>query len=211
MSYVKDFVENLVSKEYPETSIHTGTYKYDGKTYDRVEVFSDGHIIQAFVLMSEEDCKEPPHKFPFYRTYRQWNDYGYLTLPACNVAVKNRQTGKWEIHSASDLKHEITSPDFLNYDEAVKRFKTRWEFSGDRRFRRLTMWLSISGLIIVLLYLFAHILSVNGVFPSIEIPMNATVVTMLIVVILLLFFPWLMPYIKSISVNGFGLEINQEF
>lgn len=210
MNYENGFVKHLLKNGYPETAIHIGTYKYDGKTYDRVEVFSDGHIIQAFVLMSEEHCAKLP-KFPFYRTYRQWNDYGYLTPPACNVAVYNNKKEEWEIHSANDLKLEKTSPNFLNYDEGVKRFNNRWDYSGNRKFQRLTRRLSITGLILLSVYLVAYLLSVNGLLAGIEIPMNASVVTMLVVVALLLFIPRLMPYIKSISVNGFGLEINQEF
>jgi len=212
-TYYRDsFVKNLTEDcKYPIEEIHHNTYKYSGKEYWRIEVFSEGHIIQAFVLMSKTHCEQiEKHKFPFYRTYAQWNDYGYLTLPACNVAVHNEETDKWEIHSASDLKYEITSPAFLNYEEAVKRFNKRWVFFGNRKFKKRVMCRSISCLIIVVLYIAAHIVSVNGLLTGVEIPLNAAVVSLLVVVVLLLFLPPLIPYLKSITVNGFGLELNQD-
>ncbi|MCR5407504.1 MAG: hypothetical protein K6E61_00130 [Bacteroidales bacterium] len=209
--YRDSFVKNLTEDcKYPIEEIHHNTYKYGGKEYWRIEVFSEGRIIQAFVLMSKTHCERlDKHKFPFYRTYAQWNDYGYLTPPACNVAVFNEETEKWEIHSASDLKHEITSPSFLNYKEAVKRFNKRWEFSGNRKFQKRFICLSIICILIVALYIAAYILSVNELLAGVEIPLNAAVVSVLVVVVLLLLIPPLIPYLKSITVKGFGLEFNE--
>lgn len=210
--YRDSFVKNLTEGcNYPREETHHNTYKYNGKEYWRIEVFSEGRIIQAFVLMSKTHCEHlEKHKFPFYRTYAQWNDYGYLTPPACNVAVLNEDTNKWEIHSASDLKHEITSTNFLNYEEAVKRFNKRWEYHGNREFQRRVMFRSIICIIIVALYIAAYICSVNGLLAGVEIPLNAAVVSVFVVVVLLLLIPPLIPYLKSITVNGFGLELNQE-
>lgn len=211
-TYRDSFIKYLTeASKYPEGEIHHNTYKYNGKEYWRVEVFSGGRIIQAFVLMSKTHCRNlEKQKFPFYRTYAQWNEYGYQTLPACNVAVYNDSTNDWEIHSASDLKHEITSPTFLNYEEAVKRFNKRWDFSGNRKFQKRVQLLSIICLIIFVLYIAAFILSANGLLPGVEIPLNAAVVSVLAIVALLLLIPPLIPYLKSITVNGFGLELNQE-
>lgn len=210
--YRDSFAEFLVKTcKYPSKQVHANTYKYDGKEYGRVEVFSDGRIIQAFVLMSETHCREmEKHKFPFYRTYAQWNDSGYLTPPACNVAVHNDKTNEWEIHSASDLKYEITATKFLNYKEAVERFNIRWDFSGNRKFQRRVKCLSLIYLTIVALYIAAHILSVNGLLAKVDIPLNAAVVSMLVVMMLLLIIPPLIPYLKCITVNGLGLELNQD-
>lgn len=206
------FAEFLVNTcKYPIKEVHTNTYKYGGKEYGRVEVFSDGLIIQAFVLMSETHCRGmEKQKFPFYRTYAQWNNYGYLTPPACNVAVHNEVTDKWDIHSASDLKHEITSEKFLVYKEAVKRFRERWEYHGNKELHSRVICRSAISITIVALYAAAYILSVNGTLSGVEIPLNAAVVSVLVIVVLLLFIPPLIPYLKSITVNGFGLELNQD-
>lgn len=202
------YLENIC--KYQSKNVHANTYKYNGKEYGRVEVFSEGRIIQSFVLMSKTHCESlEKNKFPFYRTYAQWNDYGYLTPPACNVAVFNEKTDKWDIHSASDLKHEITSPTFLNYDEAVKRFNDRWEYHGNKELQRRVMYRSIISIIIVALYVAAHICSVNGVLAGVEMPLNAAVVSVLVIVVFLLLIPPLIPYLKSVTVNGFGLEFNQ--
>ena len=105
-SFREKFVDFLHNKcKYPLESIRINTYKYDEKEYGRVEVLSNGYIIQAFVLMSVEHCRSMD-KFPFYRTYSQWNNNGYLTPPSCNVAVFRPELEKWEIHSSSDLRLE---------------------------------------------------------------------------------------------------------
>ena len=194
--------------KYPFESIRVNTYKYDGKEYGRVEVLSDGCIIQAFVLMSEEHCNSLD-KFPFYRTYYQTNDYGFITPPACNVAVYNQGTDKWAIHSASDLKHEITSPSFLNYDEALRRFRERWSYIGNKKLARQIGWISTCFLVAVTLYFVAHIMSSNDLLFGVDFPLNVNVISIIVVMMILLLLPPLIPYIRSISIKGIGVELSQ--
>ncbi|MBR6054066.1 MAG: hypothetical protein IKP46_01850 [Bacteroidales bacterium] len=210
--YKELFAEFLVKTcKYPETEIHTGTYKFSGREFDRVEVSSGGRIIQAFVLMNKEKCdKQEKHSFPFYRTYYQWNDSGYLTPPTCTVAVYREKTDEWEIHSASDLRLEFTSPTFLNYKEAVKRFNKRWDYSGNMKLKKVIRCLSYSSLTFIGSYFITFILSSNGLLPGVVIPMDSAIVSVMAVMILLLILPALIPYIKSFRINSVGLELNQD-
>ena len=204
------FVKYLQEKhKYPERAIRANTYKYAGKEYARVEVVSDGYIIQAFVLMDENTCGKTD-KFPFYRTYFQRNEYGYNTPPACNIAVYHPKNEKWTIHSSSDLKHELTSPSFLNYDSAVERFRKRLKNVGNENLGKLVKWFSWVYMGFLFLYFVAYLLSVNGLLGNVEIPLNTIVVIILIFILVLLLLPKLLPYIKSITIHGLGLEFNQE-
>lgn len=209
-SYIKQFMDYLrKERNYPECKIRSNTYKYDGKEYGRVEVMSEEYVIQAFVLMSPEQCKiQDKHKFPFYRTYNQWSDSGYLTPPACNVAVYYQD--KWEIHSASDLKVELTSPNFLNYDAAVKRFNKRLGYVGNKKLRRVFKRLSIAYIIIVGLYIAAYAMSINGLLGDVKIPLNSEVIALLILIMVLLLLPPLIPYVKSITIRGLDIDLIQD-
>lgn len=207
--YVDLFVEYLQNGcGYPKCAIRSNNYKYDGKEYERVEVLFGGYIIQAFVLMSAEHCQSLD-KFPFYRTYNQWDDKGKLTPPACNVAVNVSGTKEWEIHSSSNLRYEITAPDFLDYSAAVSRFQKRLHFLGNERLMKMVSRLSKLSLSIVFLYITAHILSFNEFLCGVIIPLNAEVVSIIILLVILVLLPPLIPYIKF-SYNGLGLEVNQD-
>lgn len=209
--YVDLFVEYLQKDcGYLDRNIRKNTYKYDGKEYGRVEVLSDGYVIQAFVLMSAEHCRNLDKRFPFYRTYSQWNDYGFLTPPACNVAVYRPELDKWEIHNSSDLKLELTSPTFLNYDAAVERFNRRLAFVGNKKLKRVVSRLSFSYLAIVAIYVTAHILSANGLLCDFDLPLNSAVISVFVISMILLLLPPLIPYIKSITIKGISLDLNQD-
>ncbi len=208
MSYTELFVKHLHKKcKYPKEVIRINTYKYYGKEYGRVEVFSEGYVIQAFVLMSEDHCRSLD-KFPFYRTYSQWNDYGRLTPPACNVAV-NKGGEEWEIHSSSDLRHEITDPYFLNYDKAVERFNKRLNFFGSKKLMGRVSILSYIALGVVLLYVAVYLLSINGHLSGFTIPMDSVFVGILILVVILILLPPLIPYLK-IKYGDISMEVNPE-
>lgn len=202
--YIELLIKHLLEKGYHRTDIHTSTYKYNGKEYDRVEVLNEGYVIQVFVLMSAEHCRKLD-KFPFYRSYNQWNDFGYLTPPACYVAVYISDDN-WEYHNSSDLRLELTSPSFLNYNEAVERFKKRLSFCGNKKLRKKIRCLSISYLLCVLLYLAAHVLSFNGLLNT-KIPLDSAITSVLILIMILLLVPPLIPYIKSITIKGLSFDI----
>ena len=207
--YVDLFVEFLKKDcGYRKSTIRTNTYKYDGTEYGRVEVFSDGYVIQAFVLMSPEHCRSLD-KFPFYRTYSQWNDSGKRIAPACNVAVYIPEKDEWEIHGSSDLKHEIESSDFLNYDKATERFQKRLHFIGNEKLTKKVRLVSMTSIIIVALYICAHVLSINGLFSDVIIPLNSEILSILILVVILILLPPLIPYLK-IKWNEASLEVNEE-
>lgn len=207
--YREQFAGYLHEKcKYPFESIRVNTYKYDGKEYGRVEVLSDGYIIQAFVLMSEEHCRSLD-KFPFYRTYFQANDYGFITPPACNVAVYCQGADKWLFYSSSNLRHEITSSSFLNYDEALRRFRERLNFIGNKQLAKKIGWISTCFFVAVTLYFIAHILSSNDLLFGISVPLNMNVISLIVVMMILLLLPPLIPYIRSISIKGIGVELKQ--
>lgn len=200
------FTEYLINKcKYPSESIRTNLYKYDCKEYERVEIINDGAIIQAFVLMSPTHV-EQIDKFPFYRTYYQRNEYGTIVTPACNVAVYNEKSGTWDIHSPKDLKHELTSPDLLNYDKAVNRFRKRFNQIGNEKLASILKRLSISAAIIIGLYFIAYFLYLNELLFGIIIPMNSYVISITIILLILVFVPPLIPYIKSIGYKDYGVE-----
>lgn len=207
--YVELFVEYLHNGcGYPKCAIRSNTYKYDGKEYGRIEVLFGGYIIQAFVLMSEEHCQSLD-KFPFYRTYSQWGDNGKLTPPACNVAVYVSGTKEWAIHSSSNLRYEITASDFLDYSAAVSRFQKRLHFIGNEKLMKIVSRLSILSISVVLLYVTAHILSFNECLWGVIVPLNAEVVSIIVLLVTLVLLPPLIPYIK-IKYNGLSLEVNQD-
>lgn len=209
MGYTEKFVRFLHKEcKYNKEAIRTNTYKYDGQEYSRVEVLSGGYIIQAFVLMDKDHCRKQ-EKFPFYRTYSQWNDYGRLTPPACNVAVYNEFNEKWEIHSSSDLRHEITDPNFLNYDKAVERFEKRLHFFGSKKLMGRVSILSYVALGLVLLYVAAYLLSINGYLWGVFIPMDSVFAGILVLVVILILLPPLIPYLK-IKYGEVSMEINPE-
>ena len=205
--YVDLFVEYLQKKcRYPGSAIIKTTYRYDGKEYDRVEILEDELIIQAFLLMSEDHCLQLD-KFPFYRTYSQRNTYGYLVTPACNVAVYDEKNDKWHFYSPSNLRVELTGASLLNYDKAKERFEHRFNYLGNEKIWTTIKRLSLVLLCIIVLYVVAHILSVNGYLGAFTIPLDATVVSIFVILVCLLIIPQLIPYIRSLNVGNVGIEI----
>ena len=205
--YVDLFANYLQEKcKYPESAIIKTTYRYDGKEYDRVEVLDNELIIQAFVLMSEKHCSDLV-KFPFYRTYSQRNTYGYLVLPACNVAVYDESNDIWHIYSANNLRVELSNPSFLNYEKAKERFEKRFNYLGNYELWKIIKRLSIALLCIVVLYAIAHIMSINGLLGGLIIPLDATAISFFVILVCLLLLPPLIPYIRSLTVGSVGLEL----
>lgn len=208
--YADKFAEYLRETcRYPESSIGKNTYRYGGKDYDRVEVMDGELIIQAFVLMSGQEC-ENLDKFPFHRTYYQRNVYGFLVNPACNVAVYDEEHDKWHIHGTNNLRHELTSPTLLDYDKAKGRFAKRFSYLGNDELRKTVRRLSIGLLCVVILYVTAHILSINGLLGDFSIPLDATTVSIFIVLMCLLLIPPLIPYIRSLTVGQVGIELRDQ-
>ena len=209
-TYYIDLFANYLHDEckYPKENIRKNTYKYDGKEFGRVEVLSGEYVIQAFILMSD-DVRRNQGRYPFYRSYYQRNDYGYLTPPACNIAVYYADTKKWAIYSSSDVKHELESPNFLNYDAAVKRFMNRLTYIGNEKLAKCVKWLSISLLIAVIMYVVAHILSINGLLGDVLIPLDSNCVGIISIITVLVLLPPLIPYIRSVTIGNVGVEINQ--
>lgn len=206
MGYVDNFIQFLVENHnYNKSTIVKSTYRYDGRKYGRVEVMHNGMCIQAFVLMSEKHLRSL-ETFPFYRTYYQHSEYGYIITPACNVAV-NHQSRGWVIHSANNLRAEINSPDFLNYDKAIERFGNRFSYLGNAKLSKIIKRLSIGLMTVVVIYFIAHVLSLNGFLGGIEVPLNEVVCTFFITIGLLLLLPPVIPYIKSITIKSFDIGV----
>lgn len=194
--------------KYPTKSLRADTYKYDSHEYYRIEVLSGGYVIQAFVLMSDDRCQNLD-KFPFYRAYNQRNDYGFLTPPACYIAVNNSNPDDWSIHNSSDLRHELTSFTLMNYKAAVERFMNRLKFHGNKKLVKDVTFSSLCALAVIVLYYAAHILSINGVLHRINIPFNGSVFSILTLIAILLILPPLIPYIKF-QYHELSLEVNQD-
>lgn len=208
--YVDLFVEYLQKKcGYPESAIIKTTYRYDGKEYDKVEVMDNELIIQAFVLMSKNHCSDLV-KFPFYRTYSQRNTYGYLVLPACNVTVYDESNDIWHVYSANNLRVELSNPSFLNYEKAKERFEKRFNYLGNYELWKRIKMMSIGLLCVVILYVTAHILSINGLLGDFNIPLDATSVSIFIIMVCLLLIPPLIPYIRSLTVGHVGIELRDQ-
>ena len=169
--------------KYPTRSLRTDTYKYDSHEYYRVEVLSGDYVIQAFVLMSDDQCQNLD-KFPFYRAYNQRNDYGFLI-------------------------NEITSSTLMNYRAAVERYMNRLKFHGNNRIVKDVSFSSLCALAIIVLYYAAHILSINGVLRNTNIPFDGSVLSILTLIAILLILPPLIPYIKF-QYHELSLEVNQD-
>lgn len=205
-NYTKLFIEHLRDKcKYPAEAIVSSVYKYDGKEYGRVEVYNEeGIIVQAFVLMSE-DQMNGYEKFPFYRTYYQRNRYGYIVNPACNVAVYDGK--EWHFRSSTNLRHEITQPDFLVYAKAVERFRERFAYLGNRELAQKITKRSFGIIAVIVVYGLAHLISINA-HCSIIIPFDSTTIKVALILIALLILPPLIPYIKSITIKDVSVELN---
>ena len=148
-------------------------------------------------------------KFPFYRTYSQRSQYGYLVPPACNVAVYGSDD-MWHIHNAANLRVELKSPGFLNYDKAADRFEKRYKYLGNKCLYKAVQWISIVLLFVILLYFVAHILSTNGQLGEVIIPLDAAVISLFVIIVCLLLLPVLLPYIRSLSVGVVGFDFKEE-
>ena len=98
----------------------------------------------------------------------------------------------------------------MNYKSAVKRFKDRLEFSGNKKLRRVVKTISITYLIVVALYFAAYAMSINDLLCYVVIPMSSEVISVLILIVILLLLPPVIPYIKSITINGLGLDLTQD-
>lgn len=207
--YINFFTKYLLSKGYPAETIFKNKYRYDGRDFGRIEVSDgDGSIIQAFVFMSKENFP-PSGKFPFYRTYSQRNIYGYLMPPACNVVTLDEKENKWHIHNAANLRAEITRASFLNYEEARKRFERRLDYFGNAELAKTIRCRAGASIVVLLLYMVAHILSVNGLLGHFSLPFDVTIMTAFIVVMALLLLPPLIPYIRSVAIGNVGLNLTE--
>lgn len=198
----------ILDCNYPKENVRLNTYKYAEKTYDRVEAMSDGAVIQAFIIMKEQDVRDCD-KFPFYRTYYQRNTFGYNVPPACNIAAYDEKKGKWSILSANDCKKELTSPNFLNYDKAVERFRKRFSYCGNEELAKSIKRLSFSFLSFILLYCITYLLSLNDLFFGVIVPMGETTIWIFVLILVLLWVPPLIPYIKSVYLKDVGIDLIQ--
>ena len=208
--YADKFAEYLRETcRYPESAIGKNTYRCGGKDYDRVEVMDGELIIQAFVLMSGQHC-ENLDKFPFHRTYYQRTVYGFIVNPACNVAVYDEEHNKWHIHGTNNLRQELTSPTLLDYNKAKERFAKRFSYLGNDELRKTIKRLSIGLLCVVILYAIAHIMSINGFLGGLIIPLDATAISIFIILVCLLLIPPLIPYIRSLTVGHVGIELRDQ-
>lgn len=207
------FAEYLKSKGYDSDSIRPKQYRYGNNTFERIEITDNDRIIQAFVVMKEDQYNKTS-KFPFYRVYNQRNKYGESVNPACFIAVHNENGdgGKWTIWDAKNTRLPRGSSTLLDYNKAVERFNKRWESPGNENLYKKLKVYTFIGLGFILLYFLAHILSINGFLWGFQIPLNTVVAYVLAAIAFLLILIPIMPYIRSLTFKfkDTSVEIHQK-
>lgn len=161
MTTCTEFLDYLKSKEYDEKSLYVSNYNIpkcpDSTCYKRIEVRDNGRVVQAFILMPEEDRKTYM-KYSFYRVYNQYASKNENVRPACYVVSKNSEN-IWEVYNCNclDLKMDENSYNrIINYKEAKKSFYRRWysvpSVKMIRELRMLTIAFSIIGILLILFH-----------------------------------------------------------
>lgn len=160
----------------------------------------EGKTIQAFALMS--DAARSRHRlFPFYRTH-PWKNNGSI-YPSCSIACMD-DNGDWKVYDAHNSAKE-RDPDYLDYDNALSRFKKRMDAAPARELNAratITCW--------VLAAVFSFYLIARIAFPCLRLPLDRDIVTMSILIAILILLPTMLPLIKSISFFGIDLIISRE-
>ena len=104
----------------------------------------------------------------------------------------------------------MTSPTLLDYNKAKERFAKRFSYLGNDELRKTIKRLSIGLLCVVILYAIAHIMSINGFLGGLIIPLDATAISIFIILVCLLLIPPLIPYIRSLTVGHVGIELRDQ-
>ena len=195
----------LESHNYPKSVLRSRPYKYEGKSFPRIEVLDKKkkYTIQAFVIMPPEELDKRTPKYPFYRSYHQKSPFDVEVNPSCSIAVS--ETSGWHIYDARDFAVERPNS-FLNYQAALARFNRRLG-------KRLLITLKVAfvtAFLALATYLTLYVLSVNGHLNNVAIPFNSAVILCLGVLITLAVLPLLLPYVDSLNLPGISLKLRNK-
>lgn len=201
-----EFLKYLKSEHYDEKNLYVSNYHNpdiaDGVSYKRIEVRDKGRVVQAFVLMPEEDRKKFK-KYPFYRVYKQYASKTENVRPACYVVSKNSEN-IWEVYNCNclDLKMDENSYSrIINYKEARKSFYRRWysvpSVKKIRELRVLTIALTIIGILLITFHKVIGLSSNALMLVGIMTPIFAIIAAMA-------------PCLNSISIFGNALCLSTE-
>ncbi|MBQ0052897.1 MAG: hypothetical protein KBS89_00385 [Bacteroidales bacterium] len=151
---------------------------------------NNGFVIQAFMLMS--DKQRLMHRtFPLYNRYHQTVGKAIEVKPDCAIAVLGKDDN-WQIYNASDSR-EIMPTDFINYENAHKKFHNRCARTEKSSNNALT-FVSYTAALILVTYFVLYILGNNG-FINLKLPLDNNVLIGLAVI----FFLFLLPHLVSAS------------
>lgn len=213
----KDYSEDF--KELLETNGYNGQYEVKYDTQIKNGIFTSFNVkgkeeikdryIQAFILMSPTN-RLRSSKYPIWGLYHQ--TVGKYTNNEVNPAVfiaSRDSRGVWHIYSAGDTKIEKDRALIVDYKWAYDRYKARYEgvikFDRKHGALRWTSWILAS---LVSVYLFLHI--VTNMSEGFNLPLTSQIVLLGSLIVLLILFPLVFPFINAISIKGIDLSIRDE-
>ncbi len=212
----KDYSEDF--KELLEKNGYNGRYEVEYDTHIKNGIFTSFNIkgkeeikdkfIQAFILMSPSvrtNCSKYPVWSLYHQTVRKCTDIE--VNPA--VFIASRDSRGWHIFPAGDTKREKDRALIVDYKWACDRYRVRYEeaIKIDRIIRILKR---ISWVLATLLfvYLFLHI--VTNMSEGFNLPLTGQMVALGSIIVLLILFPLVFPFIKAISIRGIDLSIRDD-
>lgn len=213
----KDYSEDF--KNLLENNGYNGQYEVEYDTQIKNGIFTSfnikgkeeikGKYIQSFILMSPTK-RMRSSKYPIWGLYHQ--TVGKYTNNEVNPAVfiaSRDSRGIWHIFSAGDTKREKDRALIVDYKWAYDRYKARYEgvIKLDRNLGALrwTSWILAS---LVSVYLFLHI--VTNMSEGFNLPLTSQIVLLGSLIVLLILFPLVFPFINAISIKGIDLSIRDE-
>lgn len=203
---VEKFKDYLVETgKYPRNQLAQFPVKSRWENCDGVRVYDkpkNGRIIQAFALMPEE-LRTKHHVYPFYRTTK-WGGNNGPVYPSCSIATMDKD-GKWTIYDAGETGRARDEDSYINYEKAKQRFEKRYTATPAMELRNKTRCISLTSAAILIAYFVARLL-----FPSLNLPLNAEVVSLFIFIVVLVMLPVLIPFITSIKVFGIDVLFGKE-
>lgn len=202
-NYIEDFKALLNERGYSGHYNNTNNkIKISGHYFWRVEIKNiDNKIIQVFVLM-RNSYRTRKTSFPIWKRYPQYfGENKCLEVNPAVFIVTQDNKGTWSVYSASDTSTPKDRDYIINYEEACTRFDKR--VSAVLKYGRMVKTvkcISWSLAMILTAYLIAHI--VANTWGGYDLPLSSQMVVLIGMIIILLILPVLLPYTKSLSING---------
>lgn len=183
------------------------TVTFWGRKYFKIDVNSPNKevVIQTFVLMSEKS-RNSRKRYPLWERYHQCPQGTDVEVnPAVFIATYNEK-GYWEICSASRTDELKDEKYIVDYEAANRRFEERIgeAVKITRTFRRIKLISWGIGFLLSAMTI-AHIVQCIIIEGAIQ--LSNSIVAMAGLIAVLIIFPLVLPYVKSISVNGIDLNL----